>query len=290
MRIFARAPDHLGDGVMALPGLAALAEQGELFVQGPRWAAELYRHLPIQLDPEGRADRLDLVVLFKPSFRAALAVRGQAPRRVGLASARRGWLLTTAVPVREVHRVEELNEIARAAGAEPAPLPCFPTTEADLPALDGLPEGLVLLVPGTASPRTVRWPGFAALAEALGERAVYAGGPADLPFIHSIAGPHRVLPPLSIPAFAALSCRARAIVGNDSGLPHLAAAARRAAGLPVQALHVIHGSTDPARTGPPGATSHAGTRPACWPCYKKQCGIGTPCLDLPASLVAAALA
>lgn len=287
MRLLVRAPDHLGDGVMALPAVAALSGLGELWVEGPRWVGELYRHLQIQA---GEApDRLDRAVLLKPSFGAAWRARGRAPERIGLATSGRGWLLTTAVPASGPHRVDDLNAVARAAGAEPEALPAYPTSDADLPDTAPLPPRAVLLLPGTASPETVRWPGFRALADRLGERAVFAGGPADLECLREIAGPHRVLPPLSIPALARLAVLAEAAVGNDSGLPHLAAAARRAAGAPLQALVVVHASTDPAKTGPPGARSAHGTRPPCWPCYKKQCGIGTPCLDTSPEAVLALL-
>ncbi len=275
-----RAPDHLGDGVMALPALDALCRgaRGPVVVQGPGWCGALYRHLPVTLSSRA-APGLERVVLLKPSLGAAIDALSLGAPRVGLATPWRRWLLSVAVPERGPHRVDDLCAVARAAGAEPEPAPRYPTSDADLPALPPLPSRAVLLVPGTASPATVRWPGFRALADLLDGRAVFVGGPADMAYIQEIAGPHPVLPPLSIPAFARLCALAEAVVGNDSGLPHLAAAARRAAGAPLEAVHVVYGSTDPARTGPPGSTTHHGTRPPCWPCYKKRCGIGTPCLD-----------
>lgn len=290
MRVLIRAPDHLGDGVMALPAVEAATALGEAVIAGPRWCGELYRDLPASVVASEEIPRItaDLAVLLKPSFSAAWATR-HVRRRVGLATDHRGMLLHVALPERGPHRIDDLNAVARAAGAQPAGLPSYRIRAEDAEDLPTIPEGVVLLLPGTAKPETVRWPGFEALARRLGRRAVFAGGPADMAFIRQIAGDARALGPLSIPELAALSTLASAIVGNDSGLPHLAAAARRAAALDVGALHVVYGSTDPARTGPPGSAAHPGTRPPCWPCYKGRCGIGTPCLDLSVDALLAAI-
>ena len=79
------------------------------------------------------------------------------------------------------------------------------------------------------------------------------------------------------------------MVGNDSGLTHLAAAARRGAGRPVDTVHVVCGSTDPARTAAPGATTWTGLRPPCWPCYRKHCPWAAPCLHADPLPIAARL-
>ena len=44
-------------------------------------------------------------------------------------------------------------------------------------------------------------------------------------------------------------------------------------------------STDPVRTGAPGATWHRGAVPTCWPCYAKRCPWGAPCLEYPHAAV-----
>src|SRR5690606_38407840 len=53
VRIAARAPNHLGDGVMALPALEALARLGDLTIHAPRWGEALYRDLPARVVPRG---------------------------------------------------------------------------------------------------------------------------------------------------------------------------------------------------------------------------------------------
>ena len=74
-----RAPDHLGDGVMALPAIRALAAAGPIRVYAPRWGAELYAGLEV-LQVDVRPDA-PVGVLFKPSFGAAWRWRSSWPRR-----------------------------------------------------------------------------------------------------------------------------------------------------------------------------------------------------------------
>lgn len=272
-RILVRAPDHLGDGVLSLAAITALSPDT---IVAPGWGGALYGHLPSRI--LSRRDVLpaaDVAVLFKPSLRAALRVR-HVPRRVGLSWDSRWPLLTDALPRGRRHRIDDYAALAALAGHAPAdPAPSYPTRATAPP----LPADAVLLLPATASTETVQWRGFRALADALGGRAVFTGGPGEEAQIADIAGPHTQLPPLSLPAFATVAASVSAVVGNDSGLTHLAAAARRAAGAPVRSVHVICASTDPHRTAAPGARWHNGPQPSCWPCYQKRCPFGAPCRD-----------
>lgn len=287
MRVFVRAPDHLGDGVMALPALAWLAAHTDLVVAAPGWGDALYRHLPLQrVDPRRSADAArsaELAVLLKPSLSAAWQARG-APVRVGLPTDHRRLLLSRVVEERTgEHRADSLLRVACAALGEEVPgpaLPAFPTEADDAASLpEDLPHGLVLLLPGTRSAETVAWRGFPELARHLGAAALATGGPGDEALLAGLGV--RVLPPLALPALGRLALRARAIVGNDSGLPHLCAAALRAAGEDPGRLWVVYASTEAGHTGPPGARAWDGPRPPCWPCYQKRCGIGAPCRDAP---------
>ena len=90
---------------------------------------------------------------------------------------------------------------------------------------------------------------------------------------------------LSLIQVATVARNVESIVGIDSGLTHLAIAARNAAGFSADSNLVIYGSTDPQRTGPRNSTSIYDERPKCWPCYKKECKINTPCLESHLSLV-----
>jgi ADP-heptose:LPS heptosyltransferase len=89
----------------------------------------------------------------------------------------------------------------------------------------------------------------------------------------------------TLPMMAAILARTQALLCNDSGPMHLAAAVGR----PAVALF---GPTDPARTGPWG-TQHQviATRVTCAPCLKRQCPLPRQlCLDdvaTPAGVAAA---
>jgi ADP-heptose:LPS heptosyltransferase len=283
-RFLVRAPDHLGDGVLALPAIGALAAAGPCRVVGPKWARELYGHLP--QDP---VEEPEIAVLFKPAFRAAWEAR-RVPRRVGLRWDLRGPLLTDAVEALPGHRLDTYAAIAAAAGVVATGGPSLPSRPDSAPPL---PPRAVLLLPLSASGAVVEWGGFRALADRLsaaGLSPVFAAGPGQDAALGQVAGPHLRLPALPLAGMAAAAVRAVGVVGNDSGLTHLAAAARRAAGASVLAVQVVCGSTSPARTAAPGATAHtAGPGLDCWPCYRKTCGIGVPCLQVPVSDVLAAV-
>ena len=278
--IYIRAPDHLGDGVMALPAIAALLSMGPADIEGPAWTQALYGTRSTQ------TPRAETAVLFKPSFSAAWRAR-RCRRRIGIRWDLRGPLLTDPVPLSNGHRVAQYAAIAAAAGATAHGMPSYTATATG----PEIPDDAVVLLPLTKSTQTVAWRGFRALADALNGRAVFAAGPGEDARLAKIAGPHRMLPALDLPAFAGTVCNARFVVGNDSGLSHLAAAAVRGAEQSPAKVHVIYGSTDPARTGPPGTTAHHIAPLSCWPCYKKRCSVDNvaPCREIPVADVVRAM-
>ena len=270
--MYIRAPDHLGDGVMALPAIHALMALGPVSLEGPPWAEALYgTHTKDH-------PRHDIAVLFKPSFSAAWRAR-KCRRRIGVDWDHRGVLLTDRVPAHPGHRVDEYATIATAAGAKVEGLPSY-TGHAACPV--SLPEDFTLLLPMTKSAKTAGWRQFQDLARSLSGPVVFAAGPGEESQLAAIAGAHLQLPALSLPALAQVARSARAVVGNDSGLTHLCAAAIRGAGQDVSKVHVVYGSTDPNRTGPPGTRPHRLAPLACWPCYKKRCKVASvaPCLEV----------
>ena len=154
----------------------------------------------------------------------------------------------------------------------------------------------LLMLPGTASPDTVRWSHFgdmAAAARAGGWAVRVAAGPDEEALVAGLAAPGEGVPTLGLGELAALVVAVveagGAVVGNDSGLSHLAAAALRGRGPRTRPgarglrLHLAGAH------GPPGTTAHHGTRPDCWPCYAKTCGVGRLCLDAAADAVFAAV-
>lgn len=262
--ISVRAPDHLGDGVMARPAIEALARVQPVEVHAPGWGPDLYGDIGIARAAEA-VPRGELGVILKPSLGAAWRWR-HLPRRVGLATNGRGALLTDAVPVREEHRREGFARVAAALGAVVEE----PSRYVRRGVAPEVPIGHVGL--NAWSPTaTVRWEGFRELGERLtsaGAQVVWYAGPGEGREVAGIAtGP--VVAGLSLPDFAAALDRCRVFVSNDSGAAHFAAAC----GVRVV---MVHGSTRPDVTGVGEAVT--GGPIWCGPCYRKWCFNGLKCL------------
>ena len=280
-----RLPDHLGDGVMAIPAVAGIARLGPVDLLGPRWAHRLYAG--IATEP---ATNADTAVLFKPSFSAAWKAK-KYHRRVGLRGDWRSWLLTDPVVATKAHRTDDYKALAQAVGATVTESPSFETSQAEQRFSRSISAESVLLLPLSNSQATVGWTGFRKLADEIGDRALFAAGPGECAKLRAIAGHHRTLPPLDVGNFAAVAQRVHQVVGNDSGLAHLAAAARHSAGLPSTSVHVVFASTSPEHTGPIGCTAHSHVHLPCQPCYRKSCRIAevAPCLSVDTPTLAEAV-
>lgn len=269
-RIAIRAPDHLGDAVMALGAIEALAAIGEvtIYTRG-RWGAELYAGFSLRPGDEVPAGA-DVAVCFKPSWHAAR--RWAHLPTVGVGPAGR---YRDSLPEAQEHRRERYARIAIAAGAPSV----GPSQYRPRGVAVELPARFIALNPWSPS-RTVRWAGFAALAKALLPTPTVAFcGPGELGEVRGLLGATvPVVAGLSLPDFAASLAGCVAFVSNDSGAAHFAAAC----GVPVV---VVHGSTSPERTGV-GESIELPMRLWCQPCYRKTCLWGTPCLAVPAEAVA----
>jgi heptosyltransferase-2 len=142
---------------------------------------------------------------------------------------------------------------------------------------------LVALAPGAAYGGAKRWPAasFAGLARALaddGIQTVMVGGRADLPVARAIEaapGGDAVLNLMAtdLPTLAGILAACRALVSNDSGAMHLAAAL----GVRVTA---VFGPTDERRTRPAGDAHTVIThRVWCRPCMMRECPIDHRCMQ-----------
>lgn len=276
MRVALRAPNHLGDGVLALPAVAALAELGPVTVYAPRWGPELYGHLRCRVRPRGVMRGADLAVLLAPSLRAALEAL-LVRRRLGTPTDRRGLLLTERVAVQR-HTLQTYAALAAAAGGSAPGPPRLPWNE---PPLERLPAGHVGLNPLSVSGHVRQWRGFRALADRLERPVVFYAGPGEEARIRELAGPHPVCAGLGLRALAGALRRCALFVSVDTGPGHLAGA------LGVPTL-VLYGSTAPDRTGPPGAAALEGSAP-CRPCLGHRCDRGLQCLDLDLATVQSAV-
>ena len=308
--IIVRAPNWLGDTVMALPALAALrahAREARLVVVG-RWATLLAGQgvadalLPYPARGRARrglhralaADPPDVAVLLPNSLESALAARRWGARRiVGFDTDGRGALLTDRLPLPapRLHQVDEYAALVRAVGApDVAATPTW--RRAPDRGLDA--EAAALLVPlgggplvglhlGAAGGSAKQWgpTAFAALARRLardGLVPVLLGGPTDTLMEAAVLDAGHGQPVASLvgrdrPALLpALLGRLACLVSGDTGVAHLAAAL----GTPTVTLF---GPTDPTLTAPRAARARTlrGAAP-CAPCFLATCPIDHVCL------------
>ncbi len=204
--VLVRAPNWLGDAIMALPALGLAAEllpEARITVLAAPRVAALYQHRPEVAEvwnypprPPGgpwgpwwrtlaglRRRRFDLALLFPNSFEAALTARlAGIPRRWGYATDGRGWLLTTAI--RGHRHVDRLHQVYRHLGLltalTPAVAPRSPRIYLEAGerrrAAEVLAGGgwrpdqtLIGISPGAAYGAAKQWPPerFAAVAEGL---------------------------------------------------------------------------------------------------------------------------
>lgn len=274
-KLFVRAPNHLGDGVMAMPAVRALAQAAaSCRVAAPAWGELLYRDTGARWVPrETRPERDEVAVLLAPSFRAAWQAR-KALARVGLATDGRSLLLSRSLPPGAGHRSEDYAAVAALVGVQVQGSPRFEVRRLERAAFEQLPTH-VGLNPVSVSGEPVQWPGFGALAASLtavqGEPVRVYCGPGEAEAARALVPRVELLDGLPLGSLAGALQRCRVLVSNDSGVAHFAAAC----GVRVV---VIHGSTAAARTGVAGAVAIEGPAMSCRPCYRKRCEIGVPCL------------
>ncbi len=298
------APNWLGDAVMALPAIRDLRAHfaGSRFAVAARGSvAMLFRAVPgvdeiVVLEPDTPAARLraDIGVLLPNSFRAAwLLARAGVPERWGYAADFRTPLLTRSIrrPRVKLHFGEYYQNLVRELGVATGPL----TPELRLPGTRIETAGrllrdagwdarrpLVGVAPGAAFGHAKRWPRdrFAALASrlraALGAECVVLGRSEDRDAAAGIEGLDLVGRTDLLMLMGVLG-HCRAVVANDSGTLHLAAAL----GVPVTA---IYGPTDEryslplSSRGPSGAVSAVVAQVFCRPCGLRDCPIDHRCM------------
>jgi heptosyltransferase-2 len=240
------------------------------------------------------------------SFRSAFdVVRAGIPERWGYRGEGRRLLLTRAVPPPPggTHQVDCYQYLVHALGFPNGAREPRLDVSPDLRAagaralVDGGWDGttpLVALAPGAAFGGAKRWPPdyFADLARGLagdGVRSVLIGSAADEPTARDIQialgpdqSPLNLVGRTDLPTLAGLLTSVRALVTNDSGAMHLAAAI----GVPVTA---VFGPTDERLTAPRAVAAHAVlTNPVwCRPCMLRECPLDHQCMrGVPVAAVA----
>lgn len=202
-RLIIRAPNWLGDAVMALPAMAAVrrAFDGRTVIVAARpHVAPLFREdtsaAPdevVVVDERGEAAQLravrgDAVLLLPNSFRSAWVARLSGIReRWGYRAAGRGWLLTRGASRprgsgRPLHHVDYFRDLVIALGIDPGQdaIPRLNPRALTLEKADAVlrrsgfeaGERIVGFAPGAAYGAAKRWPPdrVAKVVEALGHR------------------------------------------------------------------------------------------------------------------------
>ncbi len=297
-RRIVRAPNHLGDVVMALPALAA--DGADVLVVS--WLAPLLelaglpgQVLPFERGFRGfrravamlRGERYREGVLMTPSFSAAWLFRwGGVARLRGTDTDARGLLLADRIPreaLRGRHRVLQYKLLLEQdPEGEPDVHPVQPPEDRLAAWRRRLGEGPVVgLFPGSNAPSR-RWPAerFRTLAQKLaarGTHVVILGGPGDRALTSEVAGSVEGVVDAGgetdLVDLAAVLGVCDLLVTNDTGPMHLAGAV----GTPTVTLW---GPSSPAEVRPVGARDARVTGPdlPCKPCFKNHCprsGVGT---------------
>ncbi len=312
-RVIVRAPNWLGDAVMALPALEAVrrAYAGSAILLAARASiAPLFQEdTPAAPDEILVVDaaheaaqlagaRADAILLLPNSFGSAWAARRAGiGERWGYRADWRGPLLTRGVrrPGGRLHHVDYYLSLVRGLGVEaPAALPRIaprPRTLDQAGALlreAGAPDGVPLVgfAPGAAYGHAKRWPPDRVAAvigglAARGAAAVLVGAAADRDTARAIesslpAG-RRVVDLVgrtTLRQLVGVIARCAAFVSNDSGAMHVAAAL----GVPLTA---IFGPTDERVTSPAGRADRIDVIARdvfCRPCLLRECPIDHRCM------------
>jgi heptosyltransferase-2 len=303
-RLVILAPNWLGDAVMALPAIADVRRQwpeARITIAARPSIAPLFELAPgvngiIDVEQLGTLDKhegaFDTALLLPNSFRSALLVkRAGIPERWGYRTQWRAALLTRGiVPTRGLHQAEYYQHLVHALGALNGSI------EPRLVITDDVRERgrrllaetgwngatpLVALAPGAAYGGAKRWPpeSFAELARALasdGVQSVMIGSAADAATAADVSRCFDAVWSLvgrtDLPALAGVLVNCRALVTNDSGAMHLAAAC----GVTVTA---VFGPTDERATRPLGDAHVVITNPVwCRPCMLRECPLDHRCL------------
>lgn len=247
----------------------------------------------------------DLAVLFPNSFLSAwITAKAGVPERWGYATDGRGPWLTRRIPKppSTVHQADYYLAIATGAGVPAAPrvahVRVTPEAQAAAAALVGgavSRTGYLTFAPGAAYGFAKQWPPerFAELAllawRQRGLSTVLVGAAADAPAGRAVRDAlHRLPGGPSVPlddliartdlaALAAVFAASRAVVANDSGAMHLAAAV----GVPLVAIFgpTRDRQTAPLTPGPEAPPARLAIHPVwCRPCMLRECPLGHACM------------
>lgn len=297
LRVLVVAPNWIGDALMAQPLFARLQEKApglHVDVLAPEWVAAVVRRMP-EVDNvipvPFRHGALQLRSRWK--IGRDLRARGYA-QAIVLPNTWKSGLVPffAGIPLRSGYVGESryglLNQLYRKTGA-PMPEHYAALSEAPGTALkEALPRArlralpheieaaqrrfgiggrYVVLCPGAEYGPAKRWPYFRELSEHAGLQAVVLGSANDAQAAQGMRGMNLV-GRTTLDEAIDLIAGAGAVVSNDSGLMHVAAALGRP-------LVALFGSSSPSHTPPLSSAARVlWLHLECSPCYERVCPLG----------------
>ncbi len=314
------APQWIGDAVMTEPLLRRLQARGETLTVGALpWVAPVYRAMPqvaqvIELPfahgglqwqarravAASLRGQFDIAYVCPNSFKSALLPWWAGiPRRVGYHGESRYGALTHRLPNPTKDRHAPMVAFYSSLSGEPGVAGDRPqlqldpaTAQAAMAGMQVQPQAYYAFAPGAEYGPAKRWPAkhFAVLAEQLTLPVLLLGSAKDAAVCAEIAHAVNAIRPgqcrdwsgrTSLDHALATIAMARAVVSNDSGLMHVAAAFN----VPQVA---VFGSSSPLHTPPLSPLAHViwlKNDPQylppldCAPCFERECPLGhTRCL------------
>jgi heptosyltransferase-2 len=290
-RILVVAPNWIGDALMAQPLLARLKSSGAAIdVLAPEWVAPVARRMPevseviaapfrhgaLGLGSRWRMGRelkrrgYEAAIVLPNTWKSALVpFFAGIPRRVGYVGEMRYGLLNS---MHESTNAPMPLHYARLAGApDPAlsqpHLEVTPAEIAEARRRFGIEGDYTVLCPGAEYGPAKRWPYFRELARRIGTQVVLLGSAKDAQTAGSLPGLD-LMGKTTLDEAIRLLAGAAAVVSNDSGLMHVAAALK----VPQVALF---GSSSPEHTPPASAAARVlWLRLECSPCFERDCPLG----------------
>ena len=314
-KIIVRAPNWIGDAVLAVPALKAVRERSpdsEITLLVRPWVEGLFRSAPfvdtvwsrpspgalrwIATAREIRHRRFDLAILLTNSFESALTVfAAGVPRRAGYLTDRRGPLLNAAIPLpgTRIHQTQYYLQLIEAClGGGPEPGIDMHVTHTGLASAVQLLDGhgidtrdrLLILSPGAAFGSAKRWneERFAALGDRLcrelGFRAAIIGSPSEQALCARISA-QMSEPVTQLAGSTDLETLSGVLARADLVVTNDSGPMHMAAALGTPTLGIF-GSTDAEVTGPVGSRSQVVRNPVdCSPCLLRECPIDHPCME-----------
>ena len=275
---------------MAQPLLTRLKASGAtLEVLAPEWVAPVvrrmpevdqviaapFRHGPLQLGERWRLGRelrrrgYEAAIVLPNTWKSALVpFLAGIPRRVGYVGEFRYGLLNSTRQSTNAPMPLHYARLAGEPGSE-LPRPHLDVSPAEIDETKrrfGIAGRYVVLCPGAEYGPAKRWPYFRELAEGLGNTLIL-GSASDHDAAAGITGTNLV-GKTSLDEAIRLIAGAEAVVSNDSGLMHVAAALGR----PQVALF---GSSSPEHTPPASDKARVlWLRLECSPCFERECPLG----------------